>query len=123
LPRLVAGQVETSKPISGWIDPVAMSDNPAARNAGALALTLHLGLDQRHVRHRAGAIASRTTTPGWADPRPGVLARNPGDAGRRDRRGRRQDPQPVCATTHEIIADASCNPGPLRMGSSSAASR
>jgi hypothetical protein len=35
--------VETSKPIAGWIDPVAMSDDPAARNAGAFSLTFTWG--------------------------------------------------------------------------------
>jgi hypothetical protein len=34
---------ENSKPISGWIDPVAMSDDPAARNAGAFMLTFTWG--------------------------------------------------------------------------------
>jgi hypothetical protein len=41
--RPVVAQAETSKPISGWIDPVAMSDNPAARNAGAFSLTFAWG--------------------------------------------------------------------------------
>jgi hypothetical protein len=39
----VVAQAETSKPISGWIDPVAMSDNPAARNAGAFSLSFAWG--------------------------------------------------------------------------------
>lgn len=35
--------VETSKPISGWIDPVAMSATTDARNAGTFSLTFPWG--------------------------------------------------------------------------------
>lgn len=39
----VGGVVENSKPISGWIDPVAMSATTDARNAGAFSLTFPWG--------------------------------------------------------------------------------
>ena len=39
----LAQVVESSKPISGWIDPVAMSATTDARNAGAFSLTFAWG--------------------------------------------------------------------------------
>ncbi len=39
----LAREVETSKPISGWIDPVAMSAATDARQAGTFSLTFEWG--------------------------------------------------------------------------------
>ncbi|HEX8108105.1 MAG TPA: hypothetical protein VF516_10285 [Kofleriaceae bacterium] len=39
----LAREVETSKPISGWIDPVAMSAASDARQAGTFSLTFEWG--------------------------------------------------------------------------------